>query len=115
MAVYDGVIIGAGHNGLTLAAYLSRAGLKVAVLERNAEIGGGTSTQEPTLPGYRFNLHSNFFMGFGLAPLMRDLELHRFGYSYIEPLYPQTGPVYQVRPARGSSQPEKRLAPQLCP
>jgi phytoene dehydrogenase-like protein len=89
MQDYDGVIIGAGHNGLTLAAYLSRAGLKIAVLERNAEIGGGTSTQEPTLPGHRFNLHSNFFMGFGLAPLMRDLELHRFGFSYIEPLVQQ--------------------------
>ena len=89
MQDYDGVIIGAGHNGLTLAAYLSRAGLKIAVLERNGEIGGGTSTQEPTLPGHRFNLHSNFFMGFGLAPLMRDLELHRFGFSYIEPLVQQ--------------------------
>ena len=85
MATFDGVVIGAGHNGLTLAAYLSRAGLKIAVLERNSEIGGGASTQEPTLPGYRFNLHSNFFMGFRHAPLMRDLELHRFGYSYIEP------------------------------
>lgn len=85
MAVYDGVVIGAGHNGLTLAAYLSRAGMKIAVLERNARIGGGTSTEEPTLPGYRFNLHSNFFMGIRHSPLMRDLELHRFGFSYIEP------------------------------
>ena len=85
MATYDGVVIGAGHNGLTLAAYLSRAGLKIAVLERNGQIGGGTSTQEPALPGYRFNLHANFFMGWSHAPLMRDLELARFGYAYIEP------------------------------
>src|SRR3984893_18376464 len=89
MPVYDGVVIGAGHNGLTLAAYLSRAGLNVVVLERNGRIGGGTSTEEPTLPGYRFNLHSNFFMGFRHAPLMRDLELYRFGYSYVEPLVQQ--------------------------
>jgi phytoene dehydrogenase-like protein len=85
MATYDAVIIGAGHNGLTTAAYLARAGLAVAVLERNAQIGGGTSTHEPTLPGYRFNLHANFFMGWRHAPLMADLELARFGYAFIEP------------------------------
>ena len=89
MQGYDGVVIGAGHNGLTLAAYLSRAGMKIAVLERNARVGGGTSTEEPTLPGYRFNLHSNFFMGFRHSPLLRDLELHRFGFSYIEPMVQQ--------------------------
>ncbi len=97
MATYDGVVIGAGHNGLTLAAYLSRAGLKIAVLERNREIGGGASTQEPTLPGYRFNLHSNFFMGFRNSPLVRDLELHRYGFSFIEP------PVQQAAAFRDGS------------
>ncbi len=97
MATYDGVVIGAGHNGLTLAAYLSRAGLKIAVLERNGEIGGGCSTQEPTLPGYRFNLHSNFFMGFRNSPLVRDLELHRYGFSFIEP------PVQQAAAFRDGS------------
>lgn len=85
METYDGVVIGAGHNGLTLAAYLSRAGMKIAVLERNARAGGGCTTDEPALPGYRFNVHSNFFMGFRHSPLMHDLELHRFGFSYIEP------------------------------
>ncbi len=89
MQTFDAVIIGAGHNGLTLGAYLARAGLKVAVLERNAHIGGGTSTQEPALPGYRFNLHSNFFMGLRYSPILRDLELSRFGFSYIEPLVQQ--------------------------
>jgi len=59
------------------------------VVERNGRIGGGCTTDEPTLPGYRFNLHSNFFMGFRHSPLIRDLELHRFGFSYIEPLVQQ--------------------------
>ena len=89
MRTFDGVVIGAGHNGLTLAAYLSRAGMKVAVLERNARAGGGCTTDEPALPGYRFNLHSNFFMGIRHSPLMRDLELWRFGFSYVEPLVQQ--------------------------
>jgi len=71
MAEFDGVIIGAGHNGLTLAAYLTRAGLRIAVLERNARIGGGSSTEERILPGYKLNLHANFYMGIGFCPLLR--------------------------------------------
>lgn len=85
MATYDGVVIGAGHNSLVLAAYLTLAGQKVVVLERSPISGGGCSTEEPSLPGYRFNLHSNFYMGFRHAPFFRDLELYRYGFSIIEP------------------------------
>jgi phytoene dehydrogenase-like protein len=85
MPSYDGVVIGAGHNGLTTAAYLTRAGLKIAVLERNQSVGGGCSTEEPIAPGHRINLHANFYMGMQYCPLMADLELHRYGFSYIEP------------------------------
>ncbi|MFZ0402054.1 MAG: FAD-dependent oxidoreductase, partial [Pseudolabrys sp.] len=85
MTNFDGVVIGAGHNGLTLAAYLSRAGMRIAVLERNGRVGGGSSTEERILPGYRLNLHANFYMGMGLCPLLQDLELYRYGFSYIEP------------------------------
>ena len=85
MADFDGVVIGAGHNGLTLAAYLARAGLKIAVLERNEQIGGGCSTDTTRLPGFRLNLHANFYMGMQFCPLVTDLELYRYGFSYIEP------------------------------
>lgn len=85
MARFDGVIVGGGHNGLTLGAYMSRAGLKVCVLEAMPQIGGGCSTQEPALPGFRFNLHSNFYISWANAPLTRDLELDRYGFSTIEP------------------------------
>lgn len=85
MARFDGVIVGAGHNGLTLGAYMARAGLKICVLEATPRIGGGCSTEDATLPGFRCNLHSNFYIAFNTSPLMRDLELHRFGFSYIEP------------------------------
>jgi phytoene dehydrogenase-like protein len=85
MASFDGIVIGAGHNGLTLAAYLARAGMKIAVLERNAIIGGGCSTDSERLPGFRLNLHSSFFIGIRHCPLIEDLELYRFGFSYIEP------------------------------
>lgn len=85
MAKFDGVIVGGGHNGLTLGAYMSRAGLKVCVLEGTPAIGGGCSTEQPVLPGFRFNLHSNFYIAWANAPLTRDLELQRFGFSTIEP------------------------------
>ena len=85
MADFDGIVIGAGHNGLTTAAYLARAGLKIAVLERNARIGGGCSTDAEHLPGFRLNLHANFYMGMSHCPLIEDLELYRYGFSYIEP------------------------------
>ncbi|HXP74115.1 MAG TPA: NAD(P)/FAD-dependent oxidoreductase [Stellaceae bacterium] len=94
MANFDGIIIGAGHNGLTLGAYMSRAGLKVCVLECAAEIGGGCSTAEPILPGFRCNLHSNFYIAWANAPLSRDLELHRHGFATIVP------PVQQGLAAR---------------
>jgi phytoene dehydrogenase-like protein len=67
MTAYDGIVIGAGHNGLTTAAYLTRAGLKVAVLERNNRIGGGTSTDAAILPGFRLNTHASFFMAWPIA------------------------------------------------
>ncbi len=70
MSTFDGVVIGAGHNGLTLAAYLSRAGLRIAVLERSGRIGGGCSTEERILPGYKLNLHANFYMGMSHCPLI---------------------------------------------
>ena len=75
MAGFDGVVIGGGHNGLTLAAYLTRAGMRIAVLERNSRIGGGSSTEERILPGFKLNLHANFYMGIGLCPLLH----HRHG------------------------------------
>ena len=49
-AKYDAIVIGAGHNGLTAAAYLARAGRKVLVLERRHVVGGAAVTEE-ILPG----------------------------------------------------------------
>ncbi|MDP6618977.1 MAG: NAD(P)/FAD-dependent oxidoreductase [Nitrospinota bacterium] len=85
MASFDGVIVGGGHNSLTLGAYLAKAGLRIAVVERNPEIGGGCTTEEVTLPKFRHNLHSNFYIGIEDAPIHRDLELHRYGFRHVLP------------------------------
>ncbi|NIR14955.1 MAG: NAD(P)-binding protein, partial [Desulfobacterales bacterium] len=47
-AKYDVIVLGAGPNGLEAGAYLSKAGLKVCVLERRFESGGGLATEEVT-------------------------------------------------------------------
>jgi phytoene dehydrogenase-like protein len=51
-STFDVVVAGAGHNSLVAAAYLARAGLSCLVLEARADIGGDTSSEELTLPGY---------------------------------------------------------------
>jgi phytoene dehydrogenase-like protein len=78
---FDAVIIGAGHNGLTCAAYLARAGLKVCVLERRSVIGGAAVTEE-VWPGYRVSVAS-YVMSWLNPRIIRELELARHGYQVL--------------------------------
>jgi phytoene dehydrogenase-like protein len=64
---YDVVILGAGHNGLVAAAYLTRAGLSVLLLEKNDYIGGATTSQK----------------------VFPDYDAHLSRYSYLVSLFPE--------------------------
>ena len=84
MAHYDVVIVGAGHNGLTCACYLAKAGRKVLVLERRHIVGGAVCTQDDLIPGYKIDVGSSAHIMIHLTPVLRDLELHKFGLEYLE-------------------------------
>jgi phytoene dehydrogenase-like protein len=78
---FDAIVIGAGHNGLTAAAYLGRAGLKVLVLERREVIGGACVTEE-VIPGHRVSFAS-YFASMLMPTVVRDLDLARHGLRMI--------------------------------
>lgn len=80
---YDVVVVGAGHNGLTAAAYLQKAGARVLVIERRHETGGALITEE--FSGFRFNLHANYMLMLDVAPPYRDLGLEADGCVYVRP------------------------------
>jgi phytoene dehydrogenase-like protein len=83
---FDGIILGAGHNGLVLQAYLSRCGVTTLSVDRAPIPGGGLKTiDNPRLPGFRHNPHSFFHRAVTAMPWYRDLELERHGVRYIEP------------------------------
>ncbi|MFN2613647.1 MAG: phytoene desaturase family protein [Actinomycetota bacterium] len=84
-ASHDIVVVGGGHNGLTLAAYLARAGLDVGVYEMAPHAGGGASTEEVTLPGFKHNMHSMLHYWIAYGPTFRELELAAHGCRYLYP------------------------------
>ncbi|HEY3809218.1 MAG TPA: NAD(P)/FAD-dependent oxidoreductase [Steroidobacteraceae bacterium] len=78
----DAVVVGAGHNGLTCAAYLAAAGLKVIVLERRGVVGGAAVTEE-FHPGFR-NSVAAYTVSLLNPKVIRDLELAHFGLRVVE-------------------------------
>ena len=81
MKKYDAIVIGAGHNGLTNAAYLAKSGLAVAVLERNPYVGGATVSRE-LHPGWTYS-NCSYVCSLLRPELARDLELPRHGLQVV--------------------------------
>ena len=98
---YDAIVIGGGHNGLTAAAYLARAGKKVLVLERRHVLGGAAVTEE-VFPGFKFSVCS-YVVSLMKPNVMRELMLPKFGLELL-PLESTFTPLdgdYLMRTADG--------------
>jgi phytoene dehydrogenase-like protein len=88
MQRYDVVVIGAGPNGLSTAIALAQAGLSTLVLEAAEQVGGGTRTNELTLPGFLHDVCSSVHpLGVG-SPFFRSLELEQYGLRWLQPEVP---------------------------
>lgn len=81
MSNYDTIIIGGGHNGLTSAAYLAKAGKKVLVLERRHLVGGAAVTEE-IYPGFKYSVCS-YVVSLLRPEVIRELELPKYDLEII--------------------------------
>jgi beta-carotene ketolase (CrtO type) len=82
---YDAIVVGAGHNGLTCACYLARAGLKVLVLEQYRSAGGMTISEEAAAPGFLSDVHASGYLVAKLSPAPDELALAGHGLELITP------------------------------
>jgi phytoene dehydrogenase-like protein len=81
MTTYDAIVIGAGHNGLTTAAYLAKAGKKVLCLERRHLVGGAAVTEE-IYPGFKYSVCS-YVVSLLRPEVIRELELPKYDLEII--------------------------------
>ena len=92
-SIYDAVVVGAGPNGLAAAVELARNGRKVAVLEAGERVGGGTRSDEATLPGFVHDLGSAIHpLGYA-SPFFGSLPLEEHGLEWIHPPAPLAHPL----------------------
>ena len=81
---YDAIVVGGGHHGLIVACYLQRAGLKTAIVERQAKLGGSVTSEEGPLPGFLLNECAHWTR-FYSHPAYSDFNLREKGLEYVFP------------------------------
>ncbi|HEY5891410.1 MAG TPA: NAD(P)/FAD-dependent oxidoreductase [Acidimicrobiia bacterium] len=90
MKQFDAVVVGAGPNGLAAAVELARNGLKVQLIEAADEIGGGTRTEELTIPGFLHDVCSAIHPTGVASPFFNSIDLD---VEWIHPPIPFTHPL----------------------
>jgi phytoene dehydrogenase-like protein len=90
---YDAVVVGSGPNGLAAAITVAQAGRSVLVIEGKETIGGGTRTEELTLPGFLHDVCSSVFPMALLSPFFRSLPLKEHRLEWIQPEIPLAHPL----------------------
>lgn len=90
---YDAVIVGSGPNGLAAAITIAQAGRSVLVVEGRETIGGGTRTEELTLPGFFHDVCSTAFPIGVMSPFFRSLPLAEHGLEWVHPAVPLAHPL----------------------
>jgi phytoene dehydrogenase-like protein len=104
---YDAIVVGAGHNGLTTAAYLARAGLGVLVLESRERVGGIADTVE-VAPGVRSPAIAGT-VGRLRPSVARDLDLNAHGLSLVAPAVRAFAPSADARAIALWADPERTV------
>ncbi len=89
----DAIVVGAGPNGLAAAITVARAGRSVRVYEAASTVGGGTRTEELTLPGFRHDVCSTILPLAIASPFFRTLDLEARGVEIIHPDAPFAHPL----------------------
>jgi phytoene dehydrogenase-like protein len=92
-ARWDAVVVGAGPNGLAAAIELARAGRSVLVLEAAEAPGGGTRSDQRTLPGFIHDLCSAVHPLAAASPFFRSLPLEALGLRWLQPEIPLAHPL----------------------
>src|SRR5205823_8177021 len=86
-------VIGSGPNGLSAAIVLARAGYRVRVEEAAAAIGGGTRSEELTLPGFVHDACSAVHPMAATSPCFEEFGLEAHGLAWIHPAAPLAHPL----------------------